>query len=62
MTPDQKLSRITIDISEEEHKQFKAMAAFLGKSMRELLVESIQKQIKANQKTFSQPQQEQESS
>jgi len=48
------LSRMTIDLSVEEHKQFKAMAAFLGKTMRELVVESIHKQIKANQKIFSQ--------
>lgn len=54
----QKLSRITIDILEDEHKQFKAIAAFLGKSMRELLVESIQKQIKANQTTLFSIQQE----
>lgn len=53
------LSRMTIDISEEEHKQFKAIAAVLGKSMRELVIDSIQKQIKANQKILSSMQQEQ---
>lgn len=53
---------MTIDLSTEEHKQFKAMAAFLGKTMRELVVDSIQKQIKANQKVFSQRTQEQSSS
>lgn len=41
----QKLSRITIDISEEEHKMFKVLAAVLDKSMKELVVESIQKNI-----------------
>lgn len=41
----QKLSRITVDISEEEHKMFKVLAAILDKSMRELIVESIQKNI-----------------
>jgi len=53
MKPKPNLSRMTIDLSVEEHKQFKAMAAFLGKSMRELVVESIQKQIKVNQTTLS---------
>lgn len=43
------LSRMTIDISEDEHKQFKAMAAFMGKSMRELVVEAVRKQIKTHQ-------------
>ncbi|HRN78585.1 MAG TPA: hypothetical protein PLU71_05050 [Candidatus Dependentiae bacterium] len=38
-------SRITIDIPEEDHKKFKALAAFLGKSMRELVVESIQQRL-----------------
>lgn len=48
------LSRMTIDISEEEHKQFKAMAAFMGKSMRELVVEAVRKQIKVHQPTLPQ--------
>jgi ParD-like antitoxin of type II ParDE toxin-antitoxin system len=59
MKPKSTLSRMTIDLSIDEHKQFKAMAAFLGKTMRELVVDSIQKQIKANQKIFSQSEQEQ---
>ena len=42
----EKLSRITIDIPEKDHKQFKAFAAVQGKSMRELVVESIQKHLK----------------
>jgi len=46
------LSRITIDIPEEDHKQFKAFAAVQGKSMRELVVESIQKHLK-RQKSLS---------
>lgn len=58
MKPKTNLSRMTIDLSVEEHKQFKAMAAFLGKTMRELVVESIQKQIQANHITLSSKQQE----
>lgn len=52
------LSRMTIDLSSQEHKQFKAIAAFLGKSMREMVVEAVQKQIKANQTILSPIQQE----
>jgi|688.fasta_scaffold1599683_2 hypothetical protein len=37
----QTLSRITIDIPEEDHKKFKALAAIKGKTMRELVVEAI---------------------
>ena len=40
------LSRITIDIPEEDHKRFKAMAAVQGKSMREIVVEAIQEHLK----------------
>lgn len=58
MIKSSKLSRITIDILEKEHKQFKAIAAVLGKSMRELVVDSIQKQIKANEKILSSMSQE----
>lgn len=35
------LSRITIDIPRESHKKLKAMAAVLGKSMRAIVIESI---------------------
>ena len=38
-------SRITIDIPKESHKRLKAMAAVLGKSMREIVVESIEKNL-----------------
>ena len=58
MKPKSNLSRMTIDISQEEHKQFKVMAAFLGKSMRELVVQAVQKQIKENQTILSSMQQE----
>ena len=33
------LSRMTIDIPEEDHKRLKALAALLGKSMREIILE-----------------------
>jgi hypothetical protein len=39
------LSRITIDLSPEDHKRFKIFAAIEGKSMRELLLEAIQNHI-----------------
>ena len=38
-------SRITIDIPKEDHKRLKALAAILGKSMREIVLESIEKCI-----------------
>lgn len=40
------LSRITIDIPEEDHKQFKIMAAIQGKSMRKIIIEDIKKHLK----------------
>jgi predicted HicB family RNase H-like nuclease len=39
------LSRITIDISPEDHKRFKIFAAIEGKSMRKLIIEAIQNHI-----------------
>ncbi len=39
------LSRITIDIPKEDHKKLKAMAAILGKSMREIVIESIEEHL-----------------
>lgn len=41
----QNLSRITIDIPEEDHKKFKAFAAIQGKSMKELVVEAIKNHL-----------------
>jgi predicted DNA-binding protein len=35
------LSRMTIDIPEEDHKRLKALAAVLGKSMREIVMDWI---------------------
>ncbi len=51
MKPKKNLSRITIDIPEEDHKQFKAMAAVQGKSMREIVVEAIKKHLQTTKKT-----------
>ncbi len=38
-------SRITIDLPKESHRQLKAMAALLGKSMREIVIESLEKHV-----------------
>lgn len=35
-------SRMTVDISKESHKQLKVLSVLLGKSMREIVVESIE--------------------
>lgn len=45
MTTKSHMSRMTIDVAEEDHKQLKALAAVLGKSMRELVVEWIHQNI-----------------
>ncbi|MBU4269992.1 hypothetical protein KJ644_02120 [Candidatus Dependentiae bacterium] len=39
------LSRITIDIPRESHKKLKTLAAIQGKSMREIVLESIEKNL-----------------
>lgn len=49
MNNKKEMSRITIDIPKKEHKQFKAFAASIGKTMRELLVESIQEHLKCSE-------------
>lgn len=49
--PKKSLSRITIDISEEDHKKFKAFAAIKGKSMKELVVEAIKKHLVEDKKS-----------
>lgn len=36
MSTKQHFSRMTLDIPEEDHKRLKALAAILGKSMREI--------------------------
>jgi len=45
MSTKSELSRITIDIPKEDHKRLKALAALEGKSMRELIMESIEERI-----------------
>lgn len=49
MSTKSELSRITIDIPKEDHKRLKALAALEGKSMRELIIESIEERILAAQ-------------
>ncbi len=39
---DKKDSRLTFDVPVEMHKQLKATAAILGKSMRDVVIESLQ--------------------
>jgi predicted DNA-binding protein len=40
------ISRFTIDIPVEKHKRLKILAAVDGRSMKEVLMESIDQQIK----------------
>jgi uncharacterized protein YpuA (DUF1002 family) len=42
------ISRITVDIPKSDHRKLKALAALEGKSMREIIIESIEKRL-ANQ-------------
>lgn len=50
------LSRITVDIPKIDHKKLKAMAALMSKSMRELVVASIEEYLSSakhpNKKTL----------
>ena len=50
------LSRITVDIPKIDHKKLKAMAALTGRSMREIITESIEEYISSakypNKKTL----------
>ena len=41
-----KTSRFTIDLPVDAHKRLKMLSALHGKSMRELVIESIEEQIK----------------
>jgi ribosomal 50S subunit-associated protein YjgA (DUF615 family) len=45
MSTKTELSRITVNISKVAHKRLKALAAILGISMRELVIESIQARL-----------------
>lgn len=39
------LARITIDIPKKDHKRLKALSAILGKSMRNIVVESLEERL-----------------
>lgn len=39
------MSRMTLDISEKDHKRLKALAAVLGKSMREIVANWIHEHL-----------------
>lgn len=39
------LARITIDLPKTDHTRLKAMAAVLGKSMREMVIEAIEEHL-----------------
>jgi len=47
MSTKNELSRITIDIPKMDHKKLKAIAALTGKSMREIVIKSIEEHLKA---------------
>lgn len=42
MNKESKLSRITVDIPQESHKRLKTLAALQGRSMRDIIIESIE--------------------
>ena len=39
------LSRMTVDLPEDDHKRLKALAAVMGRSMRELIVEWVHEHL-----------------
>lgn len=45
MSRNNDLSRITIDIPKKDHKRLKAMAALQGKSMREIILKSLEEHL-----------------
>jgi ribosomal 50S subunit-associated protein YjgA (DUF615 family) len=45
MNTRKELSRITIDIPIADHRRLKALAAILGKSMRDIVVDSIEEHL-----------------
>lgn len=45
MTAKSHTSRMTIDVPKEDHKRLKALAALLGKSMREIISEWIHEHL-----------------
>ena len=46
MNTKNELSRITIDIPTIDHKKLKAVAALTGKSMREIVITSIEEHLR----------------
>lgn len=44
-TKNTSLSRITIDIPKADHKRLKTLAAMMGTTMRELIVQSIEDRL-----------------
>jgi hypothetical protein len=42
----EEISRMTIDIPKTDHKKLKTLSVLLGKSMREIVVESIENYLK----------------
>ena len=42
---------MTIDLPQDEHKRLKAIAAILGKSMREVVLEAVQQYIQNSNNT-----------
>ena len=46
MNPKPEMSRITLDVPKMVHKRLKALAALSGKSMRDIIVESIEEQLR----------------
>lgn len=45
MTAKSHMSRMTLDVPEEDHRRLKALAAVLGKSMREIIIEWIHEHL-----------------
>lgn len=45
MTAKGHMSRMTLDVPEEDHRRLKALAAVLGKSMREIIIEWIHEHL-----------------
>lgn len=45
MTAKSQMARMTIDVPKEDHKRLKALAAVLGKSMREIIIEWVHEHL-----------------
>lgn len=55
MTAKSHMSRMTIDVPEEDHKRLKALAAVLGKSMREIVIEWIHEHLYSSNTSSNTP-------